>query len=213
MRRQGFWSSRSQEAFCSPSPCRPTRWALTRKSTLFQEFSAGIDTWPLNQPGGLREQRELNRYLDQTGDYRNGSICWSADLNKTTFTGYLGQAALLKAGEIFRLPFSMLFKLGRLGNLLIYALAMALAIRKTPVGKGMLAFIGLMPAPMMLAGVYSYDPTVTAFTALSCAYILEAVLNPAGVCHYHRRVFLGMPDQGRLCAADLNGLFNSCGSV
>lgn len=73
--------------------------------SVFQEFSAGIDTWPLNQPGGLREQRELNRYLDQTGDYRNGSIRWSADLNKTTFTGYLGQAALLKAGEIFRLRF------------------------------------------------------------------------------------------------------------
>ena len=145
--------------------------------TIFQEFSAGIDTWPLNQPGGLREQRELNQYLDQTGDYRNGSIRWSADLNKTTFTGYLGQAALLKAGELFHLPFSLLFKLGRLGNLIIYVLVMALAIRKTPVGKGILAFIGLMPAPMMLAGVYSYDPTVTAFTALSCAYMLEAMLN------------------------------------
>lgn len=145
--------------------------------TIFQEFSAGIDTWPLNQPGGLREQRELNQYLDQTGDYRNGSIRWSADLNKTTFTGYLGQAALLKAGELFHLPFSLLFKLGRLGNLVIYVLVMALAIRKTPVGKGILAFIGLMPAPMMLAGVYSYDPTVTAFTALSCAYMLEAMLN------------------------------------
>lgn len=145
--------------------------------TIFQEFSAGIDTWPLNQPGGLREQRELNQYLDQTGDYRNGSIRWSADLNKTTFTGYLGQAAFLKAGELFHLPFSLLFKLGRLGNLIIYALVMALAIRKTPVGKGILAFIGLMPAPMMLAGVYSYDPTVTAFTALSCAYMLEAMLN------------------------------------
>ena len=145
--------------------------------TIFQEFSAGIDTWPLNQPGGLREQRELNQYLDQTGDYRNGSIRWSADLNKTTFTGYLGQAALLKTGELFHLPFSLLFKLGRLGNLVIYVLVMALAIRKTPVGKGILAFIGLMPAPMMLAGVYSYDPTVTAFTALSCAYMLEAMLN------------------------------------
>ena len=145
--------------------------------TIFQEFSAGIDTWPLNQPGGLREQRELNQYLDQTGDYRNGSIRWSADLNKTTFTGYLGQAALLKAGELLHLPFSLLFKLGRLGNLVIYVLVMALAIRKTPVGKGILAFIGLMPAPMMLAGVYSYDPTVTAFTALSCAYMLEAMLN------------------------------------
>lgn len=145
--------------------------------TIFQEFSAGIDTWPLNQPGGLREQRELNQYLDQTGDYKNGSIRWSADLNKTTFTGYLGQAALLKTGELFHLPFSLLFKLGRLGNLVIYVLVMALAIRKTPVGKGILAFIGLMPAPMMLAGVYSYDPTVTAFTALSCAYMLEAMLN------------------------------------
>lgn len=146
--------------------------------TIFQEFSAGIDTWPLNQPGGLREQRELNQYLDQTGDYRNGSIRWSADLNKTTFTGYLGQAAFLKAGELFHLPFSLLFKLGRLGNLIIYALVMALAIRKTPVGKGMLAFIGLMPAPMLLAGVYSYDPTVTAFLALSCACMLEVMLNP-----------------------------------
>jgi uncharacterized membrane protein len=145
--------------------------------TVFQEFSAGIDTWPLNQPGGLREQQALDKYLDQTGDYRNGSIRWSADLNKATFTGYLGQAAFLKAGEILHLPFSMLFKLGRLGNLFIYVLVMALAIRKTPVGKGMLAFIGLMPAPMMLAGVYSYDPTVTAFTALSCAYMLEAMLN------------------------------------
>lgn len=145
--------------------------------TIFQEFSAGIDTWPLNQPGGLREQRELNQYLDQTGDYRNGSIRWSADLNKTTLTGYLGQAAFLKTGELFHLPFSLLFKLGRLGNLLIYVLVMALAIRKTPVGKGILAFIGLMPAPMMLAGVYSYDPTVTAFTALSCAYMLESMLN------------------------------------
>lgn len=145
---------------------------------IFQEFSAGIDTWPLNQPGGLREQRELNSYLDETGDYRNGTILWSADLNKTTFTGYLGQAAVLKAGEILNLPFSLLFKLGRLGNLFIYCAVMALAIRKTPVGKGILAFIGLMPAPLMLAGVYSYDPAVTAFIALAFSYMAKAALEP-----------------------------------
>lgn len=145
---------------------------------IFQEFSAGIDTWPLNQPGGLREQRALNRYLDETGDYRNGAILWSADLNKTTFTGYLGQAAVLKAGEILNLPFSLLFKLGRLGNLFIYCAVMALAIRKTPVGKGILSFIGLMPAPLMLAGVYSYDPAVTAFIALAFSYMAGAALEP-----------------------------------
>lgn len=156
------------------------RHPLPVSPSVFQEFSAGIDTWPLNQPGGLEEQRALDAYLNETGDYRNGSLLWSADLNKTTFTGYLGQAVLLKAGEILHLPFSLLFRLGRMGNLLVYCLIMALAIWKTPVGKGILAFIGLMPAPMMLAGVYSYDPAVTAFITLSCAYMLDAILKPEG---------------------------------
>ncbi len=47
-----------------------------------QEFIAGIDTWPYNQPGTVEEQRELDNYLDTAGDYRNGGITWSADLNK-----------------------------------------------------------------------------------------------------------------------------------
>ena len=38
------------------------------------------------------------------------------------------------------------------------------------------AFLALMPEPMMLAGAYSYDPTVTAFLWLSFAGILEAAL-------------------------------------
>ena len=53
---------------------------------------------------------------------------------------------------------------------------MYFAIKKTPVGKAILAFLALMPEPMMLAGAYSYDPTVTAFLWLSFAGILEAAL-------------------------------------
>ena len=142
-----------------------------------QEFIAGIDTWPYNQPGTVEEQRELDNYLDTAGDYRNGGITWSADLNKTIFTGYAGEALFLKAGQIFHLPFSLVYKLGRLGNLYIYCIILFLAIRKTPVGKGIMAFLGLMPEPMMLAGVYSYDPTVTAFMYLSFACILRAILD------------------------------------
>ena len=142
-----------------------------------QEFIAGIDTWPYNQPGTVEEQRELDNYLDTAGDYRNGGITWSADLNKTIFTGYAGEALFLKAGQMFRLPFSLVYKLGRLGNLYIYCIILGLAIRKTPVGKGIMAFLGLMPEPMMLAGVYSYDPTVTAFMYLSFACILRAILD------------------------------------
>lgn len=143
-----------------------------------QYFITGIDTWPYNQPGSVEEQREFDDYLDTAGDYRTGEITWSIDLNKTIFTGYAGQALVLKAGQLFHLPFSLLYKLGRLGNLLVYCIAMYLAIRKTPVGKGIMAFLGLMPEPMMLAGVYSYDPTVTAFIYLALAYILSAILKP-----------------------------------
>lgn len=162
---QSFWMSN----YRTPVSVSP---AIT------QEFIAGIDTWPYNQPGTAEEQREFNNYLDMAGDYRTGEITWSADLNKTIFTGYAGEALFLKAGQLFRLPFSLVYKLGRLGNLYIYCIALYFAIRKTPVGKGIMAFLGLMPEPMMLAGVYSYDPTVTAFMYLAFSYILWAILEP-----------------------------------
>lgn len=145
--------------------------------TIYQEFSAGVDTWPYNQPDTLEEQREFNEYLDATGDYKNGEIQWSTDLNKTIFTGYAGSALFLKIGQIFQMPFSLLFKFGRLGNLLVYSIIMYFAIKRTPVGKGIVAFMGLMPEPMMLAGVYSYDPTVTAFCFLAFSYLLRAILD------------------------------------
>lgn len=162
---QAFWLSN----YRSPVSISPA---------IYQEFSAGIDTWPYNQPGTVEEQKEFDRYLDAAGDYRNGEILWSADLNKTIVTGYAGQALFLKIGQILHMPFSVLFKFGRLGNLLVYCIVIYFAIKKTPVGKGIMAFLALMPEPMMLAGVYSYDPTVTAFIYLAIAYILWAVLEP-----------------------------------
>lgn len=145
---------------------------------IYQEFMAGIDTWPYNQPDTVEEQKEFNNYLDAEGDYRNGELLWSADLNKTIFTGYAGEALFLKIGQLLHMPFSVLYKFGRLGNLLVYSIVLYFAIKKTPVGKGIMVFLGLMPTPMMLAGVYSYDPTVTAFLYLAFAYILWAILEP-----------------------------------
>ena len=143
---------------------------------ILQEFSAGIDTWPYNQPGSREEQAALDSYLDAQGDYRNGGNLWSTDLNKATVTGYAGTALALKAGMLLNLPFSLLFRLGRLGNLLVYSIVMFFAIRRTPVGKAAMTFLALAPEPMMLAGVYSYDPAVTAFCYLSFAWILWEIL-------------------------------------
>lgn len=162
---QAFWLSN----YRSPVHVSPA---------IANEFIAGVDTWPYNQPGTLEEQRDFNAYLDQAGNYKTGEILWSTDLNKTIFTGYTGMAVMLKIGQLFHIPFSFLFKLGRLGNLFVYCIVLYFAIKKIPVGKGIMAFLGMMPEPMMLAGVYSYDPTVTAFLYLSLAYIIWAILEP-----------------------------------
>lgn len=161
---QSFWMAN----YRSPVPV---------SHAVLQEFVTGMDTWPYNQPGGREEQEALDRYLDTEGDYRNGEHLWSIDLNKTTMTGYVGSALFLKLGQMFKLPFSLLYKLGRLGNLYVYCIVMFLAIKRAPVGKAILMFLGLMPEPMLLAGVYSYDPTVTAFMFLSFAWMLDAILN------------------------------------
>lgn len=145
---------------------------------VLQEFSAGIDTWTYNQPGSKQEMAALNDYLDREGDYTNGAHLWSIDLNKTTMTGYGLSALFVKLGSLLRLPFSVIYRMGRLGNLFFYCTIMYLAIKKTPVGKGMLTFLALMPEPILLAGVYSYDPAVTACLALSFAWILSVMLVP-----------------------------------
>ena len=143
---------------------------------ILQEFITGMDTWPYNQPGGDREQKLLDSYLDTTARYGEGEHHWSADVNWTTVTGYPGSALFVKAGELLHLPFSLLWKLGRLGNLLIYCLVTALAIRIAPAGKAVMAFLALMPETLFLAGVYSYDPTVNAFLWLSFALLLRYIL-------------------------------------
>lgn len=162
---QAYWLAN----YRTPVPVSPA---------VLQEFSAGIDTWPYYQPSSKEEMAALHAYLDREGDYRTGGHLWSIDLNKTTMTGYVLPACFLKLGSLFRLPFSVVYRMGRLGNLVFYSLVMYLAIRKLPVGKGMLTFLALMPEPVLLAGVYSYDPTVTACLALSFAGIFSVLLVP-----------------------------------
>lgn len=145
--------------------------------SIMQMFSAGIDTWPYNQPSGQEEQQMLNRYWDENGNYKDGVHHWRAKTDKTTFQGYAGSMVMLRLGRLLGLRFSLLYRLGRLGNLLVYCGLMYLAIKKTPVGKGIMAFIGLMPTPMLLASVYSYDPMVTACLYLSFAWTMSAALS------------------------------------
>ncbi len=68
---------------------------------------------------------------ESNAGYRHGEHLWSTDLNKTTMTGYVGPALVLKAGGLLHIPFGILYKLGRLGNLYVYAAVLYFAIKNT----------------------------------------------------------------------------------
>ena len=106
------------------------RTPVQAEPALIQEFTAGADTWPYNQPESRDEQAALTSYLNQNAGYRHGEHLWSTDLNKTTMTGYVGSALVLKAGGLLHIPFGILYKLGRLGNLYVYAAVLYFAIKK-----------------------------------------------------------------------------------
>lgn len=160
---------------------------------LMDMFSTNIETVPTNQPDGIEEQEQLDRFLNRTCDYRTGDYEWRIPTHKQSFQGYLGSMAGLRAGSMLGLPFTWWFALGRWGNLLLYCVLMYFAIRITPMGKAVMALIGLMPTPIFLACTFSYDPMVTAGLYLSFAFMLREITSDIGKINWkHYAVMLAL---------------------
>lgn len=146
--------------------------------TVFSLMIPNLDSWPENQPGSAKEQAMLKEYLNEYGDYKTGDIHLNPVIPKGTIPAYLGQALILKIGKGLSIPWGTLLMLGRFGNLFVYAALLYRAIKKTPVGKVIMAVIGLMPTSVFLACTYSYDPWVTGWIFLGSACLLKEVLTP-----------------------------------
>ncbi|MDR0853084.1 MAG: DUF2142 domain-containing protein [Clostridiales Family XIII bacterium] len=74
--------------------------------------------------------------------------------------------------RLFRLDFEWSYMLGRLFNLILFAVITYLAICRTPIGKGVFAIVALFPMTMELAASQSYDPFVIAFSFLALSQYL-----------------------------------------
>ncbi len=146
--------------------------------TVFSLMIPNLDSWPENQPGSLAEQQMLLEYLNKNGDYKQGDIHLEPLIPKGAIPAYLGQALVLKVCKGFHIPWGFMLMAGRLGNLLVYSMLMYFAIRRTPVGKLVMAVIGLMPTSLFLACTYSYDPWVTGWIYLGSACFLRELLTP-----------------------------------
>lgn len=92
--------------------------------------------------------------------------------------GYFPSAIALWLARLFHAPILLAVVLGRLGNLISYALVIATAIRIAPVRKGVIIAIGLLPTSVFLASSFSYDPVVISFLLLSVALIMRELHAP-----------------------------------
>ena len=70
------------------------------------------------------------------------------------------------------------FLLGRLANLLCYALVVFFALRRLKSGKLIMAACALIPEAVFLAAGYSYDFWLTAFVMLGFAYFIGELQRP-----------------------------------
>ncbi|MGI6007334.1 MAG: DUF2142 domain-containing protein [Ruminococcus sp.] len=144
-------------------------------------ITASMNNWPENIPQSEEEQKEEERFW-------NTNLLWNSSAPSAEFQqnnyrlqlysfSYLPQAAMIQLGRLFHLDFTVIYRMGRLGNLLLYCAVVYLAIRKIPFGKRVMMALALMPTAMFSAVTYTYDTTVTAFTFLGLAYLMPELMD------------------------------------
>lgn len=140
-------------------------------------FVADKENWPFSLPANLRERRQMNETLNTLADAQEYRFSRGHALAGIYTLAYIPQAIGLRLGFLLGLPFTVTYQLGRWFGLLAFSLLFAWAIHRIPVGKSVLAMLGLLPTPLFLMSVYSYDPFITALFALGFACFLDEYKN------------------------------------
>lgn len=149
------------------------------------EFPSGIQelitpslsNWPMHLPESEQEMKEEDAYRDKYVDYQKqyDDVTWTEDSNyalSLSTLSYFPQWLMLKIGMLLGLPFSMVYRMGRMGNLFLYSAVVFFAIRHMKKGKRILMVMALTPSVMMSAMTYTYDCSVNAFSFLGVSYLL-----------------------------------------
>jgi len=124
-----------------------------------------------------KRQTELDQYL-HTLSQNPDMVEYEKGMFSTQDIWAVLSGILMFWGRVLDLPYVIILRLGKLGNLLTYVLAGFFAIRKLKSGK-MLLFVLLMGATtVFMASSYSYDPHVVAFSALAFSYFFAEWQEP-----------------------------------
>lgn len=150
---------------------------VTTNEILERLFVADKENWPYNLPANRQERSQMNDTLNELMETQEYRYSRGHALAGIYTLAYLPQAIGLRLGFALRLPFTVTYQLGRWFGLLFAVLIFAWAIHRIPVGKSLTAMLGLLPTPLFLMSVYSYDPFITSLFVLGFACFLDEYRN------------------------------------
>lgn len=130
---------------------------------------------PTALPANQAEQTELDNYLAQKADYREGRQQPEFVTLPNRVPAYLTMAAAVKLGKMLHWSWPSLLLAARFVNLLTFALLMMAAIHLAPFGKRLLLVIGLFPQSVFLASTVTYDAFVIGMLSLGMAALFRVV--------------------------------------
>lgn len=130
----------------------------------FQETDyVAVGSWEYDLNELPKREKEMDdRYLEGVSIIDQDEL----PLNPWAYLQGLG----LFVGRALRLPFNLIFCMGRFFGLLFFLLFGYIAIRRLKSGKMILASVLMIPELLFLASNYHYDTGVVIFTALGMSY-------------------------------------------
>lgn len=158
----------------------------TRAQDYMYNNAAKINEVSSQANDSIEERLDMIRLMNVRQN-EQGSVIDNFTIHLSS-VGYVLQALALKIGNILHLSPYIYWMLGKLMNVLLYAIIMSLAVYIVPVGKRLLMVIAMLPIMIFQSTTYTYDVTVIAFLTLASAVLVREIFSENQVFEYKWRI-------------------------
>lgn len=122
------------------------------------------------------ERAQIEEALNASNDYSTAPFFGQTKFISYEKRAYLPNALFMAIGRLFGMPFSVQFMFSKIGNLLMYCLVCAFAIRLSKKGKAIICAVSMLPIGLFTATQFSYDPMVNCFLILYGSALMNTLL-------------------------------------
>lgn len=117
----------------------------------------------------IEELQQLNRYMDALAQEQPETQT-AAGFSLKSYVNYFPIILFYRIGKFLRLPYTMLYSMGRFGNLLFCVLLCFTSIRLAKRKKFLISVICTMPTVLFQCSMYTYDGII--FSCLTLGFVL-----------------------------------------